>query len=141
MLAYWGARKTASRVLIVFGSFWAVFVIASIIGEPAETKLVAVLMGFVFVAPFFVLAYTARRWPRPTGTLLLVVSGFFFLLTAPTWLARSLEWASILFTATMLLVPMISCGIALLREGSLEGLGGDESSEIGLAEHPAGGTQ
>ena len=33
LLAYWGARKTASRMLMVFGSFWAVFVLASIIGE------------------------------------------------------------------------------------------------------------
>ncbi len=33
-LRYWGARKTASRVLIVFGSFWAVFVIANVLSEP-----------------------------------------------------------------------------------------------------------
>lgn len=27
LLAYWGARKTASAVLNAFGSFWAVFVL------------------------------------------------------------------------------------------------------------------
>jgi len=121
LLAYWGARKTASRVLIVFGSFWAVFVIGSLVGEmrePGPMQLVGVLMGFVFVAPFFILAFTAGRWPRLTGAVLLAVSAGFLLLTAPTWQARSLNWSAILLTAALLLVPLIASGIALLRNGS-----------------------
>ncbi|MFQ5891077.1 MAG: hypothetical protein ACE5JR_13705 [Gemmatimonadota bacterium] len=118
LLAYWGARRTASRVLIVFGSFWAVFVIASIIGEaditgdPAEFML-GVLMGFVFVAPFFVLAWTAGRWPGRTGAMLLAVAAFFSLITAPK---GGLRWSTVLLTDALLLVPLISCGIALLRD-------------------------
>ncbi len=121
LLAYWGARKTASRVLMTFGSFWAVFVIASVIGGEAKDRPLGALMAFVFVAPFFVLAYTAGRWPRKTGTLLLVVSAFFLVLVAPMWVARALPGSAILATATLLLVPLIASGVALLREEGEEG--------------------
>ena len=129
MLSYWGARKTASRVLTVFGSFWAVFVGAMVVGTllgPEKLELVGVLMGLVFVAPFFVLAWTAGRWPRPTGAILLVVAALFLVITAPNWAARSLQWSSILLTATLLVIPMISCGIALLREGNAGKNEGDD---------------
>ena len=130
MLSYWGARKTATRVLTVFGSFWAVFVGAMIVGTllgPEKLVLVGVLMGLVFVAPFFILAWTAGRWPRPTGAILVVVAALFLLITAPNFAARSLEWSSILLTATLLVVPMVSCGIALLRDGSA---GKDEGDDV-----------
>jgi len=115
---------------MVFGSFWAVFVGAMVVGSllgPEKLQLVFVLMGLVFVRPFFVLAWTAGRWPRPTGALLLAVAALFLLITAPNWEARSLQWSTILLTATLLVVPMISCGIALLREGSS---GRDEGDEV-----------
>ena len=121
LLAYWGAPKTASRVLIVFGSFWAVFVLAHLVSEPPSLSnpesLLGLLMGFVFVAPWFVLAYIAGRRPRLTGVLLLVVSAVFLLMVAPTWFARSLEVSSMLVTAVLLIVPLAASGIALLREG------------------------
>jgi hypothetical protein len=45
LLAYWGARRTASVVLSVFGAFWAVFVLASIIGgESQDMNLVNLLL-------------------------------------------------------------------------------------------------
>ncbi len=128
LLRYWGAKKTASRVLIVFGSFWVVFVIAAIIGEPPSTLLetmLAMLMGLVVVAPFFVLARTVGRWPRQTGAVLLVVAAIFFVLTFPTWLARSMESSAMLLTSALLLVPLIASGLALLREGSSD----DEQGE------------
>ncbi len=135
LLAYWGARKTASRVLMVFGSFWAVFVLAHIVGgltgssEPVQ--LVGVLAGFMFVAPFFGLAYTAGRWPRLTGALLLAVSAVFLVITAPHWEASSLQWASILVTAAVLIVPLTASGIALLREQpELEEGGGQPDAAI-----------
>lgn len=120
LLAYWGARKTASRVLMVFGSFWAVFVGAMIVGEivgPEQLQMAGVLMGFVVVAPFFILARTAGRWPRRTGGVLLAVSALFLGVFAPVWAARSLQLPSVLVTATLLIVPLVASGIALLREG------------------------
>lgn len=120
LLAYWGARKTAARVLMVFGSFWAVFVLAHIVGGLLDSnepfQFVGVLAGLMFVVPFFGLAYTAGRWPRLTGALLLAVSAAFLMITAPTWGARSLEWSTILVTAALLIVPLAASGIALLRE-------------------------
>ena len=118
LLGHWGARKTASLVLIVFGSLWAVFVSASIIGESENTTevLLGVLMGFVIVSPFFVLAWTAGRWPRRTGQALLAVAALFIVMFVPVWVGRSFELLSVLLTATLLLGPLIASGIALLRE-------------------------
>lgn len=122
MLRYWGARKTTRAVLIVFGSFWALFVGAHMFEDP-----LALLPGLIFVAPFFVLAWTAGRWPRKTGIALIGVAAVFLVLAAPSWVARSLDTASALFTATLLVVPILSCGIALLREGSSDSETVDEA--------------
>ena len=125
LLAYWGAQKTASRVLMVFGSFWAVFVLAHFVGaltgsgEPMS--LMWVLAGFMFVAPFFGLAYTAGRWPRLTGGLLLVVSAIFLVIVTPHWGASSLQWSSVLVTAALLIVPLLATGVALVRERAVKG--------------------
>jgi hypothetical protein len=123
LLAYWGAQKTASRVLMVFGSFWAVFVLATIVGELTDSsepfQWVGVLAGFMFVAPFFGLAYTAGRWPRQTGMLLLGVAAAFLVITAPT--GSSLNLSSMLVTDALLIVPMVATGVALLREGAVKG--------------------
>ena len=124
LLAYWGAPKTTSRVLMVFGSFWAVFVLAHLVSEPPRLSnpesLLGLLMGIVFVGPWFLLAYTAGRWPRLTGTLLLVVSAVFLALMAPGWAAGSLELSTMLVTAALLIVPLAASGIALLREETRE---------------------
>ncbi len=118
LLAYWGAQKTASRVLMVFGSFWAVFVLASIVGGLTDSsepfQLVGVLAGFMCVAPFFGPAYTAGRWPRLTGGLLLVVAAAFLVITAPG--GSALNLSSILVTDALLIVPLFASGIALLHE-------------------------
>lgn len=116
--AYWGARKTASRVLLTFGSFWAVFVVASVIGESdpggdVGEFLLGVLMAVVFVVPFFALAWTAGRWPRRTGIVLLGVATIFFVITLPM---GGLRWSSVLLTDALLLVPLVGSGVALLRE-------------------------
>jgi hypothetical protein len=109
---------------MVFGSFWAVFVLAHVVGgltgsgEPIE--LVGLLAGFMFVAPFFGLAYMAGRRPRLTGMLLLAVAAAFLLITAPH--GSSLNLSSILVTDALLIVPLLATGIALLREGEDSGL-------------------
>lgn len=120
LLAYWGARKTASRVLFTFGSFWAVFVIASLIGEAVEgvtagETALGILMAVLIVGPFFALAWMAGRRPRVAGFLLLGVAAVLFVVLLPTW-AGSLAWSTILVTDTLLLAPLIASGVALLQE-------------------------
>lgn len=120
LLAYWGARKTASRVLFTFGSFWAVFVIASLIGEAVEgvtagETALGILMAVLIVGPFFALAWMAGRRPRVVGFLLLGVAAVLFVVLLPTW-AGSLAWSTILVTDTLLLAPLIASGVALLQE-------------------------
>jgi hypothetical protein len=122
LLAYWGARKTAAVILNIFGSFWAVFVLASIIGMESQDVtvvniLLASLMGSIVVVPFFWLARRAGRSPRGTGAALLAVAVLFLLMFVPGWVARSFKLSSVLMTAMLLIVPLVATGIALLREG------------------------
>lgn len=71
---YWGVRKTASRILMTFGSFWALFVIASLVGDahiPRDRHdpwlmVQGMLAGIFFVVPFFVLAWTVNEGMRFT---------------------------------------------------------------------------
>jgi hypothetical protein len=132
LFSYWGARKTASLVLMTFGSFWTVFVIASAIGESNPDvefwdAVLGTLFGIALIAAFFVPAWTARRWPRPTGAVLLLVSvGLLLLLTARK---GGLQWSTIALTDTLLLGPLIVSGIALLRETGSDRLADDESPE------------
>ena len=127
LLAYWGARTAASRTLMAFGSFWAVFVIADILGESNSTSdyLLGTLMGCLVVSPFFVLAWTAARWPRLTGAALLAVSALFVVIFAPGGANNAVDK---LTGATLLLVPLIASGIALLRD---QGSGGTDSDTPG----------
>ena len=133
LLTYWGARKTASRVLMIFGSFWAVFVIASVIGESGDALelLLGVLMGILVVAPFFALAWTAGRWPRRTGAALLAVSALFLVIFVQPQVASPLKLSTILVTDALLLVPLIASGIALLRDADRDDPDGDDSDDEG----------
>jgi len=114
---FWGAPKTASRILRTFGAFWAAFVILSLVGEAGEGQnigqlLLGILTGTAIVSPFFILAWTANRWPATTGKILLVVALALFILLFPR---GNLSWATTLMTYTLLLVPMVGSAIALLR--------------------------
>jgi hypothetical protein len=134
LMAYWGARRTASLVLIVFGSFWAVFFLAHVVGAlsgPEPIQLAGVLVGFMLVAPYFVLSWTAGRWPRRTGAVLLVVSALFLVIFGPTWASGSLQLPSVLVTAALLVVPVVASGIALLREGGSDDPDRDVSDDDG----------
>lgn len=127
LLTYWGARKTAARVLRAFGSFWAVFVIAGLIGDasiPHDRQefvqgLLGVVMGFVVIAPFFGLAWTASRWPRRTGVALLGVSLVFLVVFGG---GAGLQWSTRVLTGTLLVAPLaISGGALVLDRGSEDG--------------------
>lgn len=117
LLAYWGPRTTATRVLLTFGAFWGVFVLAHFIGDLdavlSGEGLVGLAVGIGILAPFFVLAWTAGRRPRATGVALLAVSTVFAVVFGRPG-GRGL--ASGLLTATLLILPLAACGIALLRE-------------------------
>lgn len=116
LLAYWGAAKTTARVLLTFGAFWLLFVVGDFVAEPSARGALASLS---VVAPYFVLAWTAGRWPRSTGIVLLGLSviafGVFF-----DFGRQFIEWPSQVNTFVILLVPTISCGIALLVEKTEE---------------------
>lgn len=116
LLAYWGARRAARSVLVVFGSFWGVFVIASVVSEPSLT---GALRALLFTAPFFLLALTTNRWPRITGMALLGVAAILLSILEP-WRPGGLSLATTLVTMALLLVPLVASAIALLSEGSVE---------------------
>lgn len=121
LLAYWGATKTATRVLVAFGSFWGIFVLAHWIGDfsaPRSTDellqaLVGVAAGLGILAPFFGLAWTTGRWPRATGIALVGVSVVFGVVVS----GGGTGLAGRLLTGTVLIVPLAASGIALLRAG------------------------
>ncbi len=139
LLAYWGARKTASRVLLAFGAFWAVFVIASVIGESKNLGevLLGSLMGSIVVVPFLVLARKAGRWPRRrTGAVLLAVAALLLVMLVPPQVARPFTLPSMLVTDVLLLVPLIGCGIALLWDEGSDDPDRDESVDDGAGAPP-----
>ena len=121
LLAYWGAKKTVSVLLLTVGSFWAVFVVASLVGDfqiPRTSQDIGLAFlglgaGIMFVAPFFVLAWTVRRWPRITGCVLLAVAALFFLVLFRT---PEQPLSTQVMTRTMLVGPLLATGIAVLLE-------------------------
>jgi len=124
LLTYWGPAKTASRVLAAFGSFWAVFVLATLIGDamggqPLSMTLLGTGVGILILLPFFGLAWTARRWPRPTGIAMLGLSLIFAVAFARP---GPLQWSTVVMTQALLGGPFVACGLALLL-----GWGGDEA--------------
>jgi len=75
LLAYWGARRMATRILLIFGGVWFLFVAA---GSMGEGSLTGFIMQSLLTVPFFGMAWLARRWPRVAGAFLLACSAFFF---------------------------------------------------------------
>ena len=122
LMSYWGARKTASTLLLVFGSFWAVFIIASLVGgdpgsDPSLVEsIMGVLFGILLISIFFVPAWAAHRWPRITGVVLLVAALGLVLLFYTGGRGGALQWTTILLTNSMLILPLLACGVALIRD-------------------------
>ena len=122
LLTYWGARRTTSVVLLTFGSFWLLFAVATIISEVGEyslgTNLLGVVASITIVGPFFVGTWAVHRWPRVTGTVLVVIASLFTWKFGPWGMD---DWSTQLLTLTLLALPLLACGIALLR-----GVGSEE---------------
>jgi len=138
LLRYWGARKTASSVLVAFGSFWALFVIASLMGERGAPQAdvsaweiaLGVVVGISVISAFFVPAWTVFRWPRPTGRILLLITLLFFVVFTTPGLSRPSGppvWTQVL-TSVLLLGPLLVSAIALLRERTNGDDEGDEEA-------------
>ncbi len=122
LLAYWGAQKTATRILIAFGSVWLVFTIAGNVGSEWSGWL-ALLLHPLLASPFFVLAWASTRWPRVAGILLLTVSVLFFLLVFMRVFARTGGPGLINSSVTFIFFvgPLLTSGVALLCTGKKRG--------------------
>jgi hypothetical protein len=113
LLTYWGARRAVSRILLVFGSFWLVFV-----GLSHPTEPMTLILEARLAAPFFVLAWTARRWPRITGALLVLAALYVFFAfdLYESFTTRMNAWPVLLTT----FLPLAACGLTLLRTGAAD---------------------
>ena len=108
LVNYWGARRTAFRVLLIFGSAVGCFNVASNLGDPAAMAMQ--LLGTT--VPFFLFAWLSRRWPRVVGVLMLAtsaVAGLYYFSHLPR-LALVVKAG----TAVMILGPLLASGVALL---------------------------
>ena len=76
LLDFWGAQRTAFRVLTAFGVVWLAFTIISNTGTE-WSGWPALLLHPLLALPFFVLAWLSRCWPRIAGILLLIAGVLF----------------------------------------------------------------
>jgi len=127
LLAYWGAQRTASRILLVFGSVWFLFTVASNVGSE-WSGWAALLLHPLLTVPFFFLAWLSGRMPRLTGTLLLVASGFFFWFFG-MFRGDNLGMISQGITFILFIGPLIAAGVALLGAANNNGPG-DDADEV-----------
>jgi hypothetical protein len=112
LLDYWGPQKTASRILIAFGSVWLVFTIVSNVG--AEwTGWAALLLHPLLTVPFFAMAWLSHRWPRVSGIFLLAAAIFFMQLFG-VFSSSPLGLVTRGVTYVLFLGPLLASGIALL---------------------------
>ena len=120
LFGYWDPQKATSRILLAFGSFWLAFVVLSHLTEPGMLLIEALV-----TVPFFVLAWTARRWPRSTGVALVAVAIYVFFAfdMYEAFQSRMNAWP-VIFT---FFVPLMACGLALLgvRSDGAEDEAGD----------------
>jgi hypothetical protein len=111
LTSFWGARRAAARILLVFGVFWLGFVLL-------ENRGIALLTQSLVPLPLLLLALLSRWWPRASGAVLLalgVFAVFFFHLERAF---RGNEGA--LIVILLLVVPILFAAIALLGHRSDE---------------------
>jgi hypothetical protein len=137
VMEYWGAQKTTFWVMLAFGWFWALFGLAHVVGaildpEPIEDYgefFLGVAAVTLLVAPWFVLAWTAKRWPRGTAVALLGTALVLLVVFIRPFQPSGLPLPSRVLTAVLLLGPFLACGIALWTEAVLDGGRGDSEAE------------
>lgn len=116
LLSYWGAQRTAARLLVGFGSALLAFTIVSNVGSE-WSGWPALLLHPLLTLPFFGLAWLSRRKPRVSGALLLAVSVGFVLLFR-LFQRDNFGLISESVTFVLFIGPLLACGIALLAARS-----------------------
>ena len=107
LVGYWGIRRAVSRLLLVFGGFWLLFVILSHLTEP-----VALLMESVVAVPLLVLAWLCRRYPRTSGGILTIIALVMFW-SFGIWRAFT-DRPDAFFVLVTLVLPVFVAGLLLL---------------------------
>jgi hypothetical protein len=69
----------------------------------------------VTTAPFFVMAYVSRRWPRVAGGILVALSVFFLSVYFGTTRFNQLLFLVKIATAVLFVGPLLASGVALLQ--------------------------
>ncbi len=115
LIAFWGAQKAATRILLGFGAVWLGFTILSNTGSE-WTGWAALLLHPLLAAPFFALAWTARRWPRVSGALLIAASLFFYVFFGGPGFGSGGGTGMItsVTTLTLFVGPLLASGIGLV---------------------------
>lgn len=111
LLSYWGARRMAVRMLVVFGGAWLAFnVLANWQAGP-----VAVAMQSLLAVPFFAAAWLAGRMPRLAGAFLLISGVFFVLFFRLHRVVDDLFARGAIFVLLFFVGPLVVAGLALVR--------------------------
>ena len=122
LLTYWGARRTTTVVLLIFGSFWLVFGVATILSEATQGRTSSSLLTK---------CWECSRKSRSSDRSSSVPGpctggpGSRGACSSP-WLTLQFGpwgkdgWSTQLLTLTLLAPPLFACGIALLRDDRSE---------------------
>jgi len=116
LVSYWGARKTAFRILVTFGGAWLLFVVLSHIQHPLE-----MLMEGLITLPFFACAWLSRRWPRIAGAAVLASSVACLVFILRIHVQRQLGLVVSAVTLLLFIGPLVASGLALLYPETVEG--------------------
>jgi len=111
LFAYWGARRTAVRILLIFGTFWLLFVVAESIGE--RTSPLGFIIHSLPALPFFLLSFLGSRWPRLAGAILMAAAGFFVYYFGWYRVGAS-GFVNQTVTMIIFIGPLLAAGVALL---------------------------
>lgn len=109
LTSFWGPVKAAQRILFAFGLFWLLF---NVLGNLRD--LLAMVMQCLVALPFFVLAFSSRRFPRATGVLLLAFAIFAFIAFDLHTAFLSSENFGKMAVILLLWLPLTYSGVSLL---------------------------
>jgi len=116
LLSYWGAVRTAQRLLLIFGTAWGLFALA----DGFSDGLVSGIMHLSVVVPFFVLSWLAGRAPRIAGLLLLAAAVFFCGLFRLQRVLTDPFDRGVVFVVIFFAGPLLAAGVGLLRHRASE---------------------